>query len=61
MDEKKAILQAGVLITMLVMGIGVAFSFVFVRRMIRPIKAMSHTAMDIAHGNLYNILLDVAL
>jgi signal transduction histidine kinase/CheY-like chemotaxis protein len=51
-DEKRAILRAGFLITLLVMGVGVVFAFAFASMLIRPIKAMTHTAINIAHGDL---------
>jgi signal transduction histidine kinase/CheY-like chemotaxis protein len=51
-DEKRAILKGGFLIILLVMGTGVAFSFAFVQLMIRPIKAMTQTAIKITQGDL---------
>jgi signal transduction histidine kinase len=51
-SERKAILRAGFLITLLIIGITAIFSFAFVRMMIKPIKAMSRTATEIARGDL---------
>ncbi len=51
-SEKQAILRVDFLIILLVITVGSILSFVFVRRMLKPIKVMTHTTMEIAQGNL---------
>jgi signal transduction histidine kinase len=50
--QKKVVLKAGILITILIMGLGVIFAFAFTRFMIKPIKAMTNTATKITKGDL---------
>lgn len=51
-QEQNNIIYAGFLITLLIIGIMVVPSFVFVRNIIEPINNMTRTAISISEGNL---------